>query len=152
MKNTATVIIEKNIEDIFDFLDGSLENLQKIDPKIIENIPLNITENRIGSTYKQKYKEGKRVQSYVCTVTDYLNESNQKFFEMQFELLKIFDITVSYKLKFINESKTEVTYTSINIPLKWYVKIMFKLQSTKRGDRFVLNHLEKIKSVMETKS
>ena len=61
------------IENVWKLLDGSLADLQKIMPQVIENKPVNITEEVVGSVYRQKYKEGKRIEEYDVETFEYTN-------------------------------------------------------------------------------
>lgn len=151
MKKTTTLIIEKNIEDVFSFIeDDSTEKFRKINPRIIEIIPLKIAENKIGSTYIQKGKSLMSIKAFIYTVTDYLNESDVKIYEIQSELPKKFHMTERYELKYIDEFKTEIKCTAIVIPLNFFLKILFT-------SHFVIfkysisKNFKKIKSIIDGK-
>ena len=61
---TKEIEIDAPIEQVWKFFDGSLENMQKIMPQVVDNTPIKITDEMVGSVYLQKYKEGKRVMEY----------------------------------------------------------------------------------------
>lgn len=55
------------IEQLWQLLDGSLMNMQKIMPQVIEHKPIKITPEMVGSVYRQKYKEEKaESRFYTC--------------------------------------------------------------------------------------
>ncbi|MGE1163653.1 hypothetical protein ACQJ0Y_10260 [Peribacillus simplex] len=56
-KWTRDTEINAPIEQVWKFLDGSLENMQKIMPQVVEHKPVIITEEVVGSVYRQKYRE-----------------------------------------------------------------------------------------------
>ena len=77
-KWTREIEINAPIEQVWKFLDGSVENMQKIMPQVIEQKPVKITEEVVGSVYHQKYREGKRTEEYDIETLEYLNETNEK--------------------------------------------------------------------------
>lgn len=142
---TKNIEINAPIEQVWKFLDGSLENMQKIMPQVVENTPVKVTEEVVGSVYRQKYKEGKHVQEYDVETLEYLDTPDKKRLKVGFTLANIFEITAFYELSKINDSKTSFTYTATNRPLKWFVKL-FLLFST---DKVVVRFVERVKSVAE---
>jgi uncharacterized membrane protein len=50
---TKEIEIDAPIEKIWALFDGSLENMQKIMPQVISNIPVKVTEEGVGSIYRQ---------------------------------------------------------------------------------------------------
>lgn len=142
---TKKIEINAPIEQVWKFLDGSLENMQKIMPQVVENTPVKVTEEVVGSVYRQKYKEGKHVQEYDVETLEYLDTPDKKRLKVGFTLANIFEITAFYELSKINDSKTSFTYTATNRPLKWFVKL-FLLFST---DKVVVRFVERVKSVAE---
>lgn len=76
---TKTININAPIESIWQLLNGSLSDLQKIMPQVIENKPIKITEEVVGSVYRQKYKEGKRIEEYDVKTLNYTNELDKKY-------------------------------------------------------------------------
>ena len=53
--------IKAPIEDVWMLFNGSLEEMQKIMPQVVENKPIKITDEMVGSIYFQKYLRGKPV-------------------------------------------------------------------------------------------
>ena len=84
---TKEIEINAPIEKVWNLLNGSLEQMQKIMPQVIGNSPVKLTEEFVGSIYRQQYKEGKRIEEYDVETLDYLNDHDQikwflKFFMM----------------------------------------------------------------------
>ncbi|HEY4553623.1 MAG TPA: SRPBCC family protein [Bacillaceae bacterium] len=141
------IVIEAPIERVWELLDGSLENMQSIMPQVVENKPVKVTEERVGSIYLQKYKEGKRIQEYEVQTLEYKDTPGQKRMKAGFVLANLFDITATYELAKITEDRTMFRYTTTNKPLKWYLKpfLMFA------GDKVVVQFLDRVKQVAESK-
>jgi ligand-binding SRPBCC domain-containing protein len=140
-----SIDINAPIEVVWKYLDGSLEEMQKIMPQVIENKPVKITEHMVGSVYRQKYKEGKRIEEYDVTTLEYSNTPDEKKLKIGFTLANLFEITAFYELHKINERKTSFTYTVSNRPLKWFMKL-FLLFAT---EKVVVEFLERVKNVAE---
>jgi carbon monoxide dehydrogenase subunit G len=138
--------INTPIEHVWTYLDGSLEQMQKIMPQVVENKPVNITKEVVGSIYRQKYKEGKRIEEYDVHTLEYSNNPNDKKLKIGFTLANIFEITALYELHRVNDQKTKLRYTATNKALKWFVKL-FMIFST---EKVVVKFLEKVKNVAES--
>ncbi|MGY4795572.1 SRPBCC family protein [Lysinibacillus fusiformis] len=142
---TKTININAPIENVWKLLDGSLADLQKIMPQVIENKPVNITEEVVGSIYRQKYKEGKRIEEYDVETFEYTNTPDKKILKVGFVLANLFEITAYYELNKINETETSFTYTVTNNALKWFVKLFLLFAS----DKVVVEFLDRVKKVAE---
>lgn len=131
-----------------EFFNGSLENMQKIMPQVVENKPITITDGMVGSVYLQKYKEGKRVMEYQIETLEYDDSPNAKKLKVGFTLANMFDITARYELVNLTDHRTSLTYTATNRPLKWFMKL-FLLFST---DKIVVEFLQRVKEVAESEN
>lgn len=140
--------INAPIEHVWSYLDGSLEQMQKIMPQVVENKPVKMTEEVVGSIYRQKYKEGKRIEEYDVHTLEYSNNLNEKKLKIGFTLANAFEITALYELHRINGQTTKLRYTATNKALKWYVKI-FMIFAT---EKVVVKFLEKVKKVAESEA
>ncbi|WEK54381.1 MAG: SRPBCC family protein [Candidatus Cohnella colombiensis] len=140
--------INTSIEHVWSYLDGSLEQMQKIMPQVVENKPIKLTEEVVGSIYRQKYKEGKRIQEYDVHTLEYINTNNDKKMKVQFILANWFEITALYELHRVNDAKTKLTYTVTNKPLKWFVKLFLIFAN----DKVVIKFLENVKRVAESEA
>lgn len=147
-KWSKEIEINAPIEQIWKFFNGSLEDMQKIMPQVVDNQPITITDDMIGSVYLQKYKEGKRIMEYHVETLAYLDTTNEKKVKIGFTLAKMFEITAQYELISLDEQKTFFKYTTTNRPLKWFVKL-FLLFST---DKVVIEFVERVKKVAEAEN
>ncbi|AOV06792.1 SRPBCC family protein [Sporosarcina ureilytica] len=144
-KWTRNIEINAPIEKVWCLVDGSVENMQKIMPNVIEHKPIKVTDDKVGSVYRQKYKEGKRIEEYDVETLDYLNTPKQKKLKVGFTLASMFEITASYDIAKIADDKTSFTYTVTNRPLKWFVKLFLLFAS----DKVVIEFLERVKKIAE---
>lgn len=142
---TKTININAPIENVWKLLDGSLADMQKIMPQVIENKPVKVTEEGVGSIYRQKYKEGKRIETYDVETLEHSNTPDKKILKVGFVLANLFEITAYYELNKINETETSFTYSVTNNALKWFVKLFLLFAS----DKVVVQFLERIKTVAE---
>lgn len=142
---TKEIVIDAPIEHVWKYLDGSLENMQKIMPQVVSNEPVTVTEGMVGSIYLQKYKEGKRVMEYEVETLDYLDTPDEKKMKVGFTLGGMFEITAGYELSRINDEKTRFVYTTSNRPLKWFVKLLLLFGN----DKVVVDFVERVKRVAE---
>jgi carbon monoxide dehydrogenase subunit G len=141
--------INAPIQQVWKLLDGDLENMQKIMPNVVENKLVKETENVVGTVYRQKYREGKRVQEYDVETLAYENKPDYKKMKVGFNLANMFEITAEYEVKKLDENKTYFRYTTTNTPLKWFIKIMMKLANS---DKVVVQFVERVKQVAEAET
>jgi len=143
---TKDIEINAPIDQVWKLFDGNLEDMQKIMPNVIENNLVKETEDKVGTIYRQKYREGKRVQEYDVETLEYQNEEDYKRVKVGFNLANVFEITAAYDLKKIDDNTTYFRYTTTNNPLKWFVKILVKLAGS---DKVVVQFVERVKEVAE---
>lgn len=143
---TKEIEIDAPIEHVWKYLDGSLENMQKIMPQVVSNEPISITEEVVGSVYLHKYREGKRVMEYEVKTLEYIDSPNEKKMKVGFTLANMFDITARYQLIKLNEEQTKLIYTATNDPLKWFVKLFLMFAN----DKVVVEFVERVKRVAES--
>ena len=139
--------INAPIDDVWMLFTGSLEEMRKIMPQVVENKPITITDNKVGSIYFQKYKEGKRVMEYEVETLEYKNDPNEKMMKAGFTLSNMFEVTAKYELVKLEDNKTSFKYTTTNRPLKWFIKPFLLFAS----DKVVVQFVERVKDVAETK-
>lgn len=140
--------INAPIEQVWSYLDGSLEEMQKIMPQVVENTPVHITEEMVGSVYRQKYKQGNRIEEYDVHTLEYSNQLNDKKVKIGFTLANYFEITALYELHRVNDQTTKLRYTATNQALKWFVKLFMVFAS----DKVVVKFLETVKKVAESEA
>ena len=96
---TREIEINAPIDQVWKLLDGTLEDMQKIMPQVVEHTPVKVTEEEVGRIYRQKYKEGKRIEEYEVKTLEYQNDPDEKRLKVGFTLANMFDITALYELK-----------------------------------------------------
>ncbi|WP_306301408.1 hypothetical protein [Thalassobacillus sp. C254] len=67
-------------------------------PQVVEHKQIKITEEVVGSVYRQKYKEGKRIEEYEVETLEYTNTPQKKKLKVGFTLANVFEITALYEL------------------------------------------------------
>lgn len=137
--------IHAPIDIVWGLLNGSLEEMQRIMPQVVDHQPVKVTNEGVGSIYRQKYREGKRVEEYDVETLEYQNTPDQKKLKVGFTLAKMFEITARYELTAINKQKTLFKYTCTNKPLKAFLKLFLFLAS----DKIVVQFCERVKKVAE---
>ncbi|WP_155591209.1 SRPBCC family protein [Lysinibacillus cavernae] len=142
---TKEIEINAPIEQVWMLFDGSQENMQKIMPQVVEHKPIKITDEVVGSVYRQKYKEGKRIEEYDIETLEYLNTPHKKKLKVGFTLANMFEITACYELSEIDNNKTLLKYTATNRALKWFVKLFLLFAS----EKVIIEFLERVKNVAE---
>jgi ligand-binding SRPBCC domain-containing protein len=145
---TKEVEIDAPIEKVWKFFDGSLENMQKIMPQVVENTSKKITDDRVGSVFVQKYREGKRVMEYEVETLEYVDTADEKKMKVGFTLANMFDITARYELIRLNDKKTSFKYTATNRLLKWFLKLILFFAS----DKVVVEFVQRVKRVAESEN
>jgi hypothetical protein len=133
-------VIPVNIETIWSLFE--LENIQRIMPNVIENKVLERKEGVVGSTYQQKYKEGKRVETYIVEDLEYENTPDKKHNKIGFTLAKAFEIQATFTLIKIGESETKFIYQGENKGLNFLGKVLLKLGGDKNNNKVVMDFME----------
>ncbi|MFC4022241.1 SRPBCC family protein [Oceanobacillus longus] len=141
--------IDAPIEVVWSYLDGSsLDKMKQIMPQVVDQKPVKITDEVVGSVYRQKYKEGKRIEEYDVETLEYSNTTDEKRLKVGFTLANMFEITALYELKKITDNKTYFKYTTTNNPLKWFIKLFLVFAS----DKVVVQFIERVRNVAESKT
>ncbi len=138
--------ISTPIEHVFSYFNGSLEQMQKVMPQVIENTPVKETDQVIGSVYRQKYKEGEEVQEYDVETLEYINTPDHKRLKIGFVLADMFDITAAYELKKLDEHRTLFTYTATNAPLNEQAESFLKFAT----NQVVIDFVNQVKMIAES--
>lgn len=148
MKNSAELTINQSFIDVFKFLDDE-NTISKLDPKVVSTLPVNITEGIIGSTYVQKYKEGRKIIEYVITTTKYSKTDDKFEFGISFQLMNHCLIDCVYLVEKLNDSQTKIYYETNQKPLSFMFKVMHKVMPKSLGNKTNMKHLVKIDEVMK---
>ncbi|QPC48124.1 SRPBCC family protein [Mangrovibacillus cuniculi] len=143
---TKSITINAPIDIVWNLFNGSTEQMQKIMPQVVANEPVKVTDEGVGTVYRQTYQEGKRTQTYDVETIEFTDKAEEKKLKVGFQIAGMFDITAKYELAEIDENTTHFTYTATNNPLKWYVKPFLLFAS----DKVVVNFVDRVKKVAET--
>ncbi|MDG4657717.1 SRPBCC family protein [Ectobacillus antri] len=143
---TREITISAPIETVWRLFEP--EHLHKIMPQVVSHIPVTVTEEEVGSIYRQQYKEGSRVQEYDVETLAYENKPHFKRLKVGFTLANMFEITAQYDLEKMDVNTTKFTYTATNKPLKWFVRLMLFFAS----ETVVTAFTERVKQVAEAES
>lgn len=135
-------IIEANIEKVWSlFLD---ENIKKIMPKVEEHTIIEKTEVEVGTKHQQKYREGKRVETYIVETLAFEDLPDKKHKQISFVLGKAFKISLSFTLLKIDENHTKFIYEGQNAGVNFVGRAMLKLGSEKSNNVVVKEFIEKV--------
>ncbi|WP_345239317.1 SRPBCC family protein [Pontibacillus salipaludis] len=145
-------IIPVNIEVIWRLFE--IENLQRIMPNVIENKVIERKEGVVGTTYQQKYKEGKRVETYIVEDLEYENTPLKKHNKIGFTLAKAFEIEASFTLIKQSENETRFIYKGQNVGLNFLGKTLLKLGGQKNNQKVVVDFMGRVEkeALVENKS
>jgi hypothetical protein len=135
-------VISVNIEKVWDLFSD--ENMQRIMPNVVEHTPIEKKEGIVGSTYRQSYKEGKRVETYIVETLGYENTESKKHLHIGFTLGKAFEIEAAFTLIKIDETSTRFIYTGHNKGINFLGKVMLKIAGDKNNNKVVQDFMDKV--------
>ncbi|KEK22357.1 hypothetical protein [Bacillus gaemokensis] len=143
---TEDIIIHTPIEHVFSYFDGSLDQIQKLMPQLIANIPLKETDAIVGNIYRQQYREGAEIQEYDVETLDYINTHTYKKLKCVFTLANMFDITATYELTQTDKNQTLFKYTPTNKALNEQAKLYMKSAT----NQVVIDFVNRVKTIAES--
>jgi hypothetical protein len=135
-------IIDVNIEKVWSlFFD---ENIKKIMPKVEEHTLIEKTEKEAGAKHQQKYREGKRVETYIVETLAFEDLEDRKHKQISFVLGKAFQISLSFTLVKIDEGHTKFIYEGKNEGVNFVGRAMLKLGSEKSNNTVVKEFMDRV--------
>ena len=135
-------IIQTNIETVWNlFLD---KNIKKIMPKVEEHTLVEKTETEVGAKHEQKYREGKRVETYIVDTLAYEDTSNKKLKQISFVIGKAFEVNLSFTLEKIDNNHTRFIYSGHNKGINFVGRAMMKLANKKGNQQVVHEFMERV--------
>ncbi|MBS8266587.1 SRPBCC family protein [Mesobacillus boroniphilus] len=137
-------MIPVNIETIWTLFE--LENIQRIMPHVVENKVIEKKEGVVGSKYEQKYKEGKRIETYIVEDLEYENTPGKKHNKIGFTLAKAFAIEASFTLIKVDEEETRFIYQGQNTGLNFLGKTLLKLGGERNNKKVVTDFMDRVES------
>ncbi|KZZ85350.1 SRPBCC family protein [Bacillus sp. SJS] len=132
--------ISANIETVWKLLRE--ENMYKIMPNVVENRLVHKELGEIGSKHEQKYKEGKRIETYIVETLGYEDLEERKYKRIGFVLAKAFEIKLSFTLEKVDENKTRFIYEGENKGINFVGRAMLKLGGEKNNRKVVEDFLD----------
>lgn len=138
--------INAPIDEVWKLVDGSLEDMQKITPNLMENEPIKVTDEGVGSIYKQSFKVGPRFQTFEVKTLQYENEPEYKKQQFSYVHGGVFRITTTYELKKLSDQTTLFHYQTQTKPLKWYLGLFMLIS---RGSSIAKRFVRHVKKVAE---
>ncbi|MCA0969435.1 SRPBCC family protein [Halobacillus litoralis] len=134
-------MIDASIERVWDLFKS--DNLQTIMPKVEEHRLIEGENGKNGAKYLQRYREGKRVETYTVIEEGYVNESAYKRKQWKFELGNAFEIKLSYSF-FQEGGRTRFLYEGENRGINFVGRAMLKLGSDKNQMKVVNEFLDRV--------
>ncbi|MDX5475931.1 MAG: SRPBCC family protein [Bacillaceae bacterium] len=135
-------IIQTNIETVWSlFLD---KNIKKIMPKVEEHKIVEKTETDVGAKHEQKYREGKRVETYIVETLGYEHTPNKKLKQISFVIGKAFEVNLSFTLEKIDNHHTRFIYSGNNKGINFVGRAMMKLANKKGNQQVVHDFMERV--------
>jgi hypothetical protein len=135
-------VIEVNIEKVWSlFFD---ENIKKIMPKVEEHTIIEKTEVEVGAKHQQKYREGKRVETYIVETLAFEDSPDKKHKQISFVLGKAFKVSLGFTLLKIDEQHTNFIYEGKNEGVNFVGRAMLKLGSEKSNNMVVKEFMERV--------
>ena len=136
------ITINTNIETVWElFLD---KNIKKIMPKVEEHTIIEGKEWEVGAKHQQKYREGKRVETYIVETLAYEDHEDKKLKTTSFVLGKAFEITLTFTLVKLDETHTKFIYEGQNKGINFVGRAMLKLGSQESNNKVVQEFLQKV--------
>jgi hypothetical protein len=136
------IIIEANIEKVWElFFD---KNIKKIMPKVEEHTLIEKKEGEVGARHEQKYREGKRVETYIVETLAYKDGEDEKQKQISFVLGKAFEINLTFTLHKIDETHTKFIYEGQNRGVNFVGRAMLKLGGEKSNQNVVQEFMQKV--------
>lgn len=137
-------VLPVNIEVIWHLFE--IDNLGRIMPNVIETKILDKKDGVVGTTYQQKYKEGKRVETYIVEDLEYENTPDKKHNKIGFTLAKAFEIEASFTLLKMSENETRFVYQGQNRGLNFLGKTLLKLGGKKNNQKVVTDFMDRVEA------
>lgn len=148
MKWKKEIDIEAPIETVWNLFDEA--HPQRVMPKVDTNEWIVKNEPLTGSSYTQTYREGKRTESYLVTIEEFIDEPDHKKKTIQFILANLFETKLTFEMKQLTERKTRFRYIGSNEGINFTGKMMLKLgKKQENGGPVVEEFIQRVKREAE---
>jgi len=138
------IIIDANIETIWNLFE--VDNIQRIMPQVIEHKVIEGRIGEVGTKYRQKYQEGKRIETYIVEDLEHEDLPDKKHHRIGFVLAKMFEIEAAYTLVKIDEETTSFVYSGQNKGLNFVSKTLLIIGGMKNNEKIVLEFMERVEN------
>jgi hypothetical protein len=98
----------------------------------------------VGAKHQQKYREGKRVETYIVETLAFEDSPDKKHKQISFVLGKAFNISLTFELNKIDEKHTKFIYEGQNEGVNFVGRAMLKLGSEKSNNLVVKEFMDKV--------
>ncbi|WP_333482912.1 MULTISPECIES: SRPBCC family protein [Sutcliffiella] len=136
------IVISTNIEKVWDLFAD--KNIKRIMPKVEEHQLVEKKEGEVGAKHQQKYREGKRVETYIVETLAYENSENRKMKKISFVLGKAFEITLTFTLVKLDDTHTKFIYEGQNKGVNFVGRAMLKLSGQKNNPSVVQEFMQRV--------
>ena len=113
-------------------------------PKVEEHTIIEKTEVEVGAKHHQKYREGKRVETYIVETLAFEDHPDKKHKQISFILGKAFKVSLAFTLLKIDDNQTKYIYEGKNEGVNFVGRAMLKLGSEKSNNLVVKEFMEKV--------
>ncbi|ARU60763.1 hypothetical protein CBW65_06420 [Tumebacillus avium] len=132
--------IGANIETVWALFSD--KHIQKIMPKVEEHTCIEKSEQEVGAKHQQKYREGKRVETYIVETLAYEDLPELKRKRIAFVIGKAFEVDLTFTLQKLDETHTKFVYAGQNKGVNFLGRAMIKLGNQKSNLKVVEEFLQ----------
>ncbi|HEU4962248.1 MAG TPA: SRPBCC family protein [Bacilli bacterium] len=134
-----SITIAASIETVWSLFAD--KNIRRIMPKVDEHVLIEKTEGEVGAKHRQSYREGNRVETYIVETLAYEDREDEKRKQIHFLLANMFETTLTFTLRKIDDTHTSLTYEGQNEGVNFAAKAMLKLSPKKSNDKVIQDFL-----------
>ncbi len=132
--------IPVNIDKLWELF--SAENIHRIMPNVIEHKVIEKREGVIGSKYQQKFKEGKREETYIVEDLEYESTETMKHNKIGFTVAKSLEVEAAFTLIKLDENNTKFIYQGQTKGISTKGKVLLKIKGEKTGEKLVQDFMK----------
>lgn len=120
------------------------DRLQRLIPGVVQHEVIECKPGVVGSTYRQTYMQGNRLETYIVTDLAYTNEPDYKQNTIGFTLAKMFRLEMSFALKRIDATSCRLIYTGKNEGVNFVGRSLLSLGGERENEKIVKGFLERL--------
>ena len=130
------------IEEAWHIFDH--DRLQRLIPGVVQHEVIERKPGVVGSTYRQTYMQGNRLETYIVTDLAYTNEPDFKQNTIGFTLAKIFKLEMTFTLKRLDETSCQLIYTGKNEGANFVGRSLLSLGGERETEKIVQGLLRRV--------